>query len=547
MRARHLWYESAIVYELDVRTFYDSNGDGWGDFQGLIHRLDYITALGANCIWLGPFNTSPHRDGGYDISDYYSIDPRVGTMGDFIEFMEEAKSRGLAVITELVADHTSKDHPWFKEASSSRESPLHDFYIWRNEPLLPEESPERVVFTGDDKDVWTKVDQIDQYYLHRFYEHEPDLNNANTSVQEEIFKVVAFYLRTGVSGFRVDAAPHVLSKVAEAPEYEDQYDYLREMRTFLMERWPDAVLMAEGDVAPKEIDEYFGQGDEMNMLLNFLLSQYIFLAMAEGDASSIHELVGIMPKPPHQGQYANFLRNHDELDLDRLDDRARRLVFDTFAPEPSMRIYGRGIRRRLAPMLGGDRDRLRLAHSLLFGMPGTPVMYYGDEIGMGDDLDLPERQSVRTPMQWHSGENGGFSNAKPDQLYLPPVAEGPYGYERVNVLDQQADADSMLNWTRRLISTRRQARPVARGDWGVIEDQDKQVLGIRYELGGDVVFVYHNLSDEPQKASYPDKREDLAFLYEIFGDSDYGHPDLDRSKFELNPLGYRWLQGRLTS
>ncbi|MBW3667195.1 MAG: alpha-amylase family protein [Actinobacteria bacterium] len=543
MRPRNLWYKSAVIYELDVRTFYDSNGNGWGDFEGLIHKLDYITSLGATCIWLKPFNLSPHRDGGYDITDYYSVDPRIGSMGDFVEFMEEAASRGLSVITELVADHTSIDHPWFKEASSSRDSPWHDYYIWRDEPAPAGESPERIVFSGDDTSVWTEVEEIGRYYLHRFYPHEPDLNNAHPAVREEVFQIVAFYLKIGVSGFRVDAAPYVAEKAAEAAEYEDPHDYLRDLRRFLVARRPDAVLMAEADVPPKKLDEYFGDGDEMNLLLNFLLSQYIFLALAEGDASSIHELVDIMPRPPGTGQYANFIRNHDELDLERLNEEDRRLVFEKFAPEPSMQIYGRGIRRRVTPMLDGDPDRLRLAHSLLFAMPGTPVIYYGDEIGMGEDLGLPERQSVRTPMQWSSEENGGFSSASREELYLPAIEDGPYGYHEINVMSQRARPDSMLNWMRRLISTRHEAHPVAKGDWEVFDAGDPTVLSIRYDHEGDVVFIYHNLSDTAREARYPQKGE-VAFLYEILADEEYGHPDLGRSAFSINPLGFRWLQGR---
>lgn len=540
MRPRNLWYKSAVIYQLDVRTFCDSSGDGWGDFEGLIHKLDYIKSLGATCIWLSPFNSSPHRDGGYDITDYYEVDPRIGSMGDVVEFMEEAASRGLAVITELVADHTSIDHPWFEEASSSRDSPWHDFYIWRDEPAPPEESPERITFSGDDRSVWTRVDGIDRYYLHRFYPHEPDLNNAHPEVREHIAKVVAFYLRLGVAGFRVDAAPYVAEKAARAEEYDGPHDYLRELRAFIVARRPDAVLMAEADVPPKQLDEYFGDGDEMNLLLNFLLSQYIFLALAEGDASAIHELIDIMPPPPHGGQYANFIRNHDELDLERLHEEDRHRVFDTFAPDPSMRVYGRGIRRRVAPMLEGDPDRLRLAFSLLMAMPGTPVILYGDEIGMGENLDMAERESVRLPMQWSSEKNGGFSSAPEDRLYMPSVAEGPYGFREINVMDQLSDPDSMLNWMRRLISTRQEAHPVATGDWQLFDGGDPALLAIRYDYGNDVTLIYHNLSDSRTKAALPE--DGLAFLYETFADKEYRRPDLG-SSFTMNPHGYRWLEG----
>lgn len=543
MLFRDLWYKSAIIYELDVRTFFDSNGDGCGDFPGLTDKLDYISSLGVTCIWLKPFNESPDRDGGYDISDYYAVEPRVGTMGDFVDFMEQAASRGIAVIVDLVADHTSIDHPWFQEASSSTESVLRDFYIWRDQPAPPEESPARIVFTGDDTTVWSQVEDDGQFYLHRFYPHEPDLNNANPLVREEIYKLLAFYLRLGVAGFRIDAAPYVAEKAAMADEYDGPHDYLREMRSFLSSRRPDAVFMAEADVDPDQLDEYFGDGDEMNLLLNFLLSEYIFLALAEGDASALHEMVDLLPKPPDAGQYANFLRNHDELDLERLDKTERNLVLDTFAPEPDMRIFARGLRRRVAPMLGGDQRRIRLAHSLLFSMPGTPVIYYGDEIGMGEDMELPERKPVRTPMQWTSQRNGGFSSAPAEDLYLPAIENGSFGYRARNVANQMADPDSMLNWMRRLIGARKDARPIARGEWHVEETGDPAVFGIRYEDDGDFMFVYHNVSDAERVVAAPDCNG-LGYLHESFSDGRYPEPEAGSSKLTINGHGYRWLRGR---
>lgn len=543
MRPRDLWYKAAVIYELDVRTYADSNGDGWGDFQGLIRKLDYIAGLGVTCIWLKPFNTSPHRDGGYDIVDHYSVDGQIGSMGDFVDFMEQAASRGIAVIVDLVANHTSIDHPWFQEAASSPDSPLRDFYIWRDEPTPPDESPERIIYSGDDTSVWSQVDGEGQYYLHRFYPHEPDLNNANPLVREEIYKVLAFYLRLGVAGFRIDAAPYVAEKAAEAEEYADPHEYLREMRSFLSSRRPDAAFMAEADVDPDQLDEYFGNGDEMNLLLNFLMSEYLFLALAEGDSSPIHDLVDLLPTPPPAGQYANFLRNHDELDLERLDDSERELVLDTFAPDPGMRLFDRGLRRRLAPMLDGDQDRIRLAHSLQFAMPGTPVIYYGDEIGMGDDLNLPERLPVRTPMQWTSEPNGGFSSAAAENLHLPPIEGGPYGYRSLNVADQLADPESMLNWMRRLVSTRKESRPMIHGAWSLEETGEPAVFGIRYEDDDDLLFVYHNLSDSDLVIEAPET-SGLTYVHEAFSDSRYDPVEIGASKLEINRYGYRWLRGQ---
>jgi maltose alpha-D-glucosyltransferase / alpha-amylase len=544
MRRSNLWYEWAIIYELDVRTFFDSNGDGWGDFGGLIQRLDYISSLGCTCIWLKPFNPSPLRDGGYDVTDYYGVDPRVGNLGDFVEFMEEAASRGLAVITELVANHTSIDHPWFVEAASDPESEVRGLYIWRDEPASDDDSPKRITFTGDDTSVWEHHDASDQYYLHRFYPHEPDLNNADERVQEEMCRILAYYLRLGVSGFRIDAAPYVAEKAAEHPEFDSPHDYLRRLRSFVTNRRPDAVLMAEADVEPEGLDEYFGDGDEMNLLLNFLLSQYLLLALAEQSAEPLHELLDVMPRPPRQGNYANFLRNHDELDLERLADDKRKVVMEAFAPDPAMRIFGRGIRRRLAPMLGGDLRRIRLAHSLLFSMPGTPVVYYGDEIGMGEDLALEERQPVRTPMQWSSDRNAGFSTSHASDLYLLPVSDGPFAYSRVNVADQQGDPDSMLNWTRRLIDARKQAMSIFNGDWRLLETGDPSVFALGYDNDGEVLVICHNLSEQETNVKLSEAG-DMSHLVDLVSDDTYAPSEPDSQDLMINGQGFRWLRGRI--
>jgi maltose alpha-D-glucosyltransferase / alpha-amylase len=543
MRPSNLWYKSAIIYELDLRTFSDSNGDGWGDFGGLIQKLDYIASLGCTCIWLKPFNPSPLRDGGYDVTDYYGVDSRVGNPGAFVAFMEEAASRGLAVITELVANHTSIDHPWFVEAASDIDSELRDFYIWRDEPESAEDSPERITFTGDDTSVWERHEASDQYYLHRFYSHEPDLNNGDERVQEEMCRILAYYLRLGVSGFRIDAAPYVAEKAAGHPELDGPHDYLRRLRSFAASRRPDVVLMAEADVEPEGLDEYFGDGDEMNLLLNFLLSQYLFLALAEESADPLHELLDVMPRAPRDAHYANFLRNHDELDLERLSEDQRRVVMESFAPDPDMKIFGRGVRRRVAPMLGGDRRRLRLAHSLLFSMPGTPIVYYGDEIGMGENLELEERNPVRTPMQWSSDHNGGFSTASASDLHLPPISEGPFSYSRVNVADQQGEPDSMLNWMRRLINVRKQARPIFSGDWRVLETGDPAVFALGYEHDGEVLATYHNLSAQETTVKLADIGA-MSHLVDLFSDDSYDSPQPDSHELSVNAHGFRWLEGR---
>lgn len=542
MRLRNLWYKSAVIYELDIRAFYDSDGNGWGDFQGAIQRLDYLSALGVTCLWLKPFMESPQRDGGYDITDHYAVDPRLGSMGDFVEFLHEASSRGIAVMADLVVNHTSIDHPWFQESASSPDSPMAGYYIWRDEPPPRDEWPESVLFESEDDGPWTLHEPSGRYYLHRFYRHEPDLDNANPEVREEVLKMIGFYVTTGIAGFRIDAAPYLAKKAAAAPEYEDAHDYLRALRDFLVGRRPDSVFMAEADVPVERLGEYFGNGDEMNLMLNFLLSEHLFLALAEGDATELYELLGTLPLPPPSGQYANFLRNHDELDLEMLTEDEQELVFETFAPDESMRIFGRGIRRRVAPMLDGDQRRIRLLHSLLFAMPGTPIIYYGDEIGMGEDLSLDDRDPVRTPMQWTPEANGGFSRAPREDLVLPPVESGPFRFEKVNVADQRGDPDSLLNWMRRLVAIRKEARPVGQGDWRPLNVNDPAVLALEYHLDGEVTLVLHNLSDRAVEIGCKPERE-LAFLHEGFANRHYGHPDLDSGVIGLDAFGYRWLRG----
>lgn len=542
MSRHHLWFKSAVIYQLDVRTFLDSDGDGWGDFQGLVQQLDYITSLGVTCIWLKPFNQSPNRDGGYDIVDYYSVDDRIGSFGDFARFMDEAAIRGLAVITELVINHTSSDHPWFIAAAQSRDSPHHDYYVWRDEPLSAERSPQRITFSEGDTGVWTYSSDVDQFYLHRFYPHEPDLDNAHPDVQEEVLKMLSFYLRLGVAGFRIDAAPYVAEKAAVASDVLDPHDYLKSLRDFISGIRSDAVFMAEADVDAERLDEYFGDGDEMNLLLNFLSSEFVFAALAEGTAEPLVELLDLIPRPPDKGQYANFLRNHDELDLERLSESQRRRVFEVFAPDEDMRIFGRGIRRRIAPMLAGDQARLRLSHSLLFAIPGTPIIYYGDEIGMGEDLTLEERNPVRTPMQWSAGKNGGFSAADEEDLFMLPIGTGPFRFQDVNVAEQTAQPDSMLNWMRRLIGARKQARPVAMGDWTLPVSGEPSVFAVRYDDAGDVALTYHNLSPEPRWVKF--EIGDATDLYEVFADTSYGNPEPEAPGFEISGHGYRWLLGR---
>ena len=424
---RDRWFKEAVIYCLDVETFQDSNGDGVGDLPGLISRLDYLERLGVTCLWLNPIHPTPNRDDGYDVADFYGVDPRLGNLGDFVELIHQAANRGLRVIIDLVINHTSDKHPWFQAARSGPESPFRDYYVWTEE--RPKDIAQGMVFPGVQKATWTKDRKAKAWYYHRFYDFEPELNAANPRVREEVKKIAAFWLQLGVAGFRLDAAPFVIELTEpDNPNPPKDFDYLRELRELMSWRKGDTLVLAEANAEPAELTEYFGSGDRLPMLFNFLLNQQVFLGMARGEASAVLTGLTMTPAIPKTCQWATFLRNHDEIDLGRLTDYDRNQVFEEFGPEPEMQLYGRGIRRRLAPMLGGDRRRIEMAYSLQFTLPGTPVIRYGEEIGMGDDLSLPERDSVRTPMQWSEGPNGGFSTAKAEDVHRPVIADGEFGY-----------------------------------------------------------------------------------------------------------------------
>lgn len=529
------WFTKAVVYEVDVRTFFDSDGDGVGDFAGLTSKLDYIAGLGVNTIWLNPFYVSPGADDGYDVADFYGVDPALGSLGDFVVFLEEAKAVGLRVVVELIVNHTSDRHPWFQDALMGRDADHRDFYIWADEP--PAESPERITFTEEEADApspWTYHAGTDQYYLHRFYAHEPDLDHSNQAVQDELFEIMSTWLALGVDGFRIDAAPYIAEKAVAEERDADPHAFLRRMRSHIADRNPRAILMAEADVDATELGDYFGEGDEMHLVLSFLASQTVFLALGRQSAGPLKRMLEVLPPCLPHGAYANFLRNHDELDLERLSEEDRAFVFDTFAPSPDMRIFGRGIRRRPAPMLGPGVARLRLAQSLIFSLPGIPVLRYGDEIGMGDDMSLPDRASVRTPMQWNDADNGGFSTAQPPRLYYP-MLDGDYGYERVNVAEQIGDPDSQLNWTVRLVHARRHSRAMRSGDWAIVDTGVDEVLGLRYVDGDETMAVFHNLCRSDRCVSL-----DGSGYHMVFG-SESGSK-FDGEMLRLERFGYAWLE-----
>ncbi|KQT46281.1 trehalose synthase [Aureimonas sp. Leaf454] len=491
----NLWYKNAVIYCVDVDAFKDSDGDGIGDFRGLTDSLDHIEALGATCIWLLPFYPTPDRDNGYDIADYYNVDPRYGSLGDFVEFMRAARDRGLRVIVDLVVNHTSIDHPWFQASRSDKASKYRDWYVWSKKK--PADAQEGVIFPGVQKTTWTFDAKRREYYFHRFYDHQADLNIAHPEVREEIERIMGFWLELGVSGFRIDAAPFILEDLEQIGDGRDPHAYLAQMQSFLSWRKAEAMLLAEANITMDEADEYFGSGDRLHVIFNFPLNQKLFLALARGKAEPVRAALKGLPAIPDIGQWATFLRNHDEIDLGRLADEERAEVFAAFGPEKSMQLYERGIRRRLAPMLGGDERRIAMAFSLMLSLPGTPVIWYGDEIGMGDNMDLPERHPVRTPMQWSAAGNGGFSEAAPETWVRAPVLEGPFAHEFVNAERQQTDETSLLSTLQRLIRVRRACREIGWGELEVVDVESDAVVALISTWRGGDVLTLHNLSDAP--------------------------------------------------
>jgi maltose alpha-D-glucosyltransferase/alpha-amylase len=525
-----LWYKDAILYELDVETFADSNGDGVGDFPGLMRRLDYLSALGVTCLWLNPFFPTPNRDDGYDISDFYNIDQRLGSLGDFVEFMHLARERGIRVLADLVVNHTSDQHPWFQAARQDPKSPYRDYYQWSKEE--PKDRFEGVVFPGRQKETWTYDKVAGEWYFHRFYSFQPDLNIANPKVRDEIRKIMGFWIELGVSGFRVDAAPFLI----EQPHVDQE---LRELREFLSWRCGDAILLAEANVPLDRILFYFGDGTKMHMLFNFLANQYLFAALATDDARHLRDVYSQLPPLPPTGQWANFLRNHDECDLGRLPDDLRQKVYDRLGRDERATIFHRGLRRRVAPMLENDERRIRLAHSLMFSLPGTPVLRYGDEIGMGDNLELQGRGSVRTPMQWSNRKSAGFSTADENQLVRPVINGGNYGYQKINVADQRRDLDSQLHWMQELVRVRKECPEIGRGAFSLLDSDDDAVLLHRFDWSQGTVIIAHNLADRP--ARFRVSVDDGDQLVDLFGGQRFQELPANEPH-ELEPYGFRWLR-----
>jgi maltose alpha-D-glucosyltransferase/alpha-amylase len=539
MSIEDLWYKTAVIYCLDVEKFMDGNGDGIGDFEGLNRRLAYLSGLGVTCLWLLPFYASPNRDNGYDVKDYYSIHEKHGSLGDFVEFMNVAKAHGLRVIVDLVASHTSNEHPWFMQARSSPESPFRDWYVWADE--RPADHKDGVVFPGVQNTTWTYDKEAKKYYFHRFYEFQPDLDTHNPVVRNEIMKIMGFWLELGVSGFRMDAVPFLIERKGANVEHEKDYNLLHEMRDFLQWRSGDALLLAEANVPPEESMEYFGdEGDRLQLMLNFPVNQRLWYALATTDLEPLKEALEATRERPKAAQWVQFLRSHDECDLGRLSPEQRQKVFDALAPEPTMQLYDRGIRRRLAAMLQGDRRRLELAFSLLFTLPGTPMMQYGDEIGIWDDLSLPERECARTAMQWTDDRYGGFSTA--EHPVVPAIDHPEHGYRQINVADQRRHSNSLLNWTERRIRMRKECPEISWGDYRVIDVGAPEVLAMLYTWRNTSLLTLHNFADAERQACVRLDSANGRLLADVF-DTEHSRPtSAGCHEMTLKPYGHKWFR-----
>ncbi len=535
-----LWYKDAVIYQLHIKTFLDSSGDGIGDFRGLTRKLDYLKNLGVSAIWLLPFYPSPLKDDGYDISDYYDVHPKYGTLKDFREFLREAHHRGLRVITELVINHTSDQHPWFQRARRAQPHSNHrDYYVWSD---TPERYPDaRVIFGDFEQSNWTWDERAKAYFWHRFYSHQPDLNFENPDVQEEILRIADFWLDLGVDGLRLDAVPYLFEREGTNCEnLPETHEFLKKLRRHIDSGFPDRMLLAEANQWPEDAAAYFGCGDECQMAFHFPIMPRVFMSLQMEDRFPIVDILDQTPDIPSNCQWAVFLRNHDELTLEMVTDEERDYMYRAYAKDSRSKINS-GIRRRLAPLLGNNRRKIELANILLFSLPGTPVLYYGDEIGMGDNRFLGDRDGVRTPMQWSPDRNAGFSRVNPQELYLPVVIDSEYHYETINVETQENNLSSPLWWMRRVIAMRRKLRAFSRGTTVFLMPDDSKVLGFLRILGSEIILVVVNLSRYAQSVELDLKGYRDYVPEEIFSQNAFPRITADPYPMTLGPYSHFWF------
>ncbi|MDQ3618905.1 MAG: maltose alpha-D-glucosyltransferase [Actinomycetota bacterium] len=491
------WYKTAVFYELYVRSFFDANGDGFGDFPGLIEKLDYLEWLGVDCLWLLPFYESPLKDGGYDISDFYSILPEYGNLNDFVEFMDAAHQRNMRVVADMVMNHTSDQHPWFQD-SRKPGSAKRDWYVWSDNEERYEDA--RVIFMDTERSNWTYDEEADAYYWHRFFSHQPDLNYDNPEVQEQMLAVLKFWLDLGLDGFRLDAVPYLYEREGtDCENLKESHEFLKRVRVEVDESYENIVLLAEANQWPSDVVEYFGEGDECHMCFHFPLMPRMFMAARRQVRYPVVEILEQTPTIPDNCQWGIFLRNHDELTLEMVTDEERDYMYKEYAKDPRMKL-NLGIRRRLAPLLENSHDQMELFHAMLLSLPGTPIVYYGDEIAMGDNIYLGDRDGVRTPMQWSHDRNAGFSRADFAQLYLPVLLDPVYGYQATNVEAEMRDQHSFLHWFRRLLAVRKQHPVFGLGSFEVCTPNNPAILAYIRQYNDDIVMCVNNLSGRAQAA-----------------------------------------------
>jgi maltose alpha-D-glucosyltransferase/alpha-amylase len=534
-----LWYKDAVFYEVHVRGFFDSNGDGIGDFGGLAEKLDYLQWLGVDCIWLLPFYASPLRDGGYDIADYYAVLPEYGTLDQFKAFLDAAHTRGIRVIADLVINHTSDQHPWFQEARGSPDSPKRDWYVWSDSEQRY--AGARIIFRDTERSNWTWDDEAKSFYWHRFFRHQPDLNYDNPAVQQEMIDVVSFWLEMGIDGFRVDAAPYLFEREeTNCENLPETHAFLKRLRAFVESRYPNALLLAEANQWPEDVAAYFGDGDEFHMCYHFPIMPRLFMALRQEDRRPIVEILERTPEVPARCQWGIFLRNHDELTLEMVTDEERDYLYDEYAKDRRMRL-NLGIVRRLAPLLDNNRQRLELLHALLFSLPGSPFLYYGDEIGMGDNIYLGDRDGVRTPMQWSPDRNGGFSRADFARLYFPVNMDPVYGYQSVNVEAQQRYSSSLLNWIREMIRLRKQQHLFGRGAIGFVKPENRKIFAFTRTYENETALCVFNLSQHAQPVELNLERYRGLVPVEMLGQARFPPITDQRYQLALAPLGFYWF------
>ncbi len=536
-----LWYKRAVMYELNVRSFYDSNSDGVGDLAGVNAKLDYLQNLGIDLVWLMPIMKSPMRDGGYDVSDMRDVNPNYGTLSDFENLVNEIHRRGMKIMVELIPNHTSDQHPWF-QASRDPAHPEHerykDYYLWSDTD--DKFSQARIIFLDFEKSNWTFDATRGQYYWHRFFYHQPDLNYDNPHVQKEMMRIVQYWIDLGVDAIRVDAPPYLYEREGGTSEnLPETHAYYKRLRAFVEAYSPNTMLLAEANQWPEDTVEYFGDGDEFHMNFHFPLMPRMFMALAKADSTPIDKILARTPPIPDDCQWGIFLRNHDELTLEMVTEEERQFMWNFYAPDPDMRL-NLGIRRRLAPLLDNDQRKIRLMHSLLLSLIGSPVLYNGDEIGMGDDISLPDRDGVRTPMQWDNSVNGGFSDVEPQKLQIPAIDDPIYGYQEVNVEAQLEDPTSLLNWLKIMITIRKQHSVFGEGSLKICSPKNKSILAYIRENEQEKILVVANLSGKSQKVSLKEtciKEEEFLDVLNLF------QPVvLEDGILNLEGYGFRWLK-----